>query len=151
MSNFTIFNSGKSAFGNAFNTHDASDYMKDKKSQILYSKKNNNKYVVGSQGDYLLLMNANNLDNTIETPLNYIDTTNLVFGLYTTEELTGINAVTDVSFNDLSCNEFIPTIIDLSGQPFYYKYKIDPCGELFGNSVCGYNNYEKYRILNKSL
>ena len=96
-------------------------------------------------------INDNNLDNTIETTLNYIDTTNLVFGLYTTEELTGINAVTDVSFNDLSCNEFIPTIIDLSGQPFYYKYKIDPCGELFGNSVCGYNNYEKYRILNKSL
>ena len=55
---------------------------------------------------------------------------------------------------DLSGN--IPVIEDLSGNQVpstintdvipYLEYNVDPSGNLFGNTVCGFNNYVKYMI-----
>jgi hypothetical protein len=38
------------------------------------------------------------------------------------------------------------TVIDTnpSSEPPYLAYNIDPSGALFGNSVCGLNNYNNY-------
>lgn len=54
------------------------------------------------------------------------------------------------SFCDLSGNT---VLIDPSGNtiPFYQKYYIDPCGELFGNSQCGELNYTSYMVINPPI
>ena len=96
---------------------------------------------------------------------------NLVSGLYTTENLgpsltdlsgntiTGhVNVITAVGYADASCNIFNATAIDKevvypksATTPFYYKYKIDPCGQLFGNTPCSIDNYEKFRVYTKPV
>jgi hypothetical protein len=86
-----------------------------------------------------------------------------VSGLYTTENLGSnlngrVNVVTGVGYTDASCNTYSATAVDntiiyptSATTPFYYKYKIDPCGLLFGNTPCGYDNYEKFRVYSKPV
>ena len=167
FSNPTFYNSGKPAFGNTYESGNSSNYLRDKKAKLLYNNNYRNHKVggsLGTQDNYLLfdraklIKNLENCDN-----IAGFNTSNLVSGLYTTENLGpsstdiqnnvitgGVNVITKVGFSDLSCNVFSATSIDLSANvPFYYKYKIDPCGLLFGNSPCGYNNYENFRVINK--
>ena len=53
--------------------------------------------------------------------------------------------------------KYVPVIADLSGNsPIaftptftpYLVYNIDPSGNLFGNSICGINNYVRYMRYN---
>ena len=37
----------------------------------------------------------------------------------------------------------VPTCLSLCSIP-YLDYTIDPCGKLFGNTICGINNYQNY-------
>jgi len=151
-----MFNSGKPAFGNIYSTNDAGDYIKNKKAKLFY-KTNYNGYhysgVLGSQRNYLLFQKAENIKNETCGPCSTINDTELVSGLYSKEVLASVNVVTDYSYNDISCNAVDSQVIDMSGVtvPFYYKYKIDPCGSLFGNTTCGYQNYEKYRVVSKPV
>jgi hypothetical protein len=39
-----------------------------------------------------------------------------------------------------------PTIPEFT--PPYVNYNIDPCGSLFGNSICGINNYQNFVVYN---
>jgi hypothetical protein len=156
MSNRQFFNSGKPAFGNVFSTNDAGDYLKNKRAKLLY-KTNYNGYqytgVLGSQRNYLLFQRGQTIKNETCGPCSIFNGTELVSGLYSTEVLPSVNVITDSSYNDISCNAYHSTVIDVSGSsvPFFYKYKIDPCGSLFGNTACGYQNYEKYRVVNKPV
>lgn len=59
---------------------------------------------------------------------------NLVMGQWTASDLSH---VTVLSSNALT-NEV------LTSAPFYQQTRIDPKGELFGNTACGLLNYTRY-------
>jgi hypothetical protein len=172
FSNPTFYNSGKPAFGNTFNTDDSGNYIRNKKAKLLY-KNNFNDFKfggkLGSQNNYLLYQRAKEIrDETCQScpSLTSFNSSDLVAGLYTNEKLGGtingvkwgVNVVTDSSFNEGPPCVFTQTYIQGSSiypknatTPFYWKYKIDPCGSLFGNAPCGYENYEEYRVISKPL
>jgi hypothetical protein len=176
LSNPTFYNSGKPAFGNTFESKYSSDYLRNKKAKLLYGNNYNSLKVtgrLGSQNNYLLY-GRGKLIRTVETcpTIPAFNKANLVSGLYTTEnlgpsftDLSGnffinhVNVVTPVSYNSATCNTYSATAVDKTviypatgvTTPFYYKYKIDPCGLLFGNTPCGYDNYEKFRVYNKPV
>uniref|UniRef100_A0A6C0K3N6 Glycine-rich domain-containing protein n=1 Tax=viral metagenome TaxID=1070528 RepID=A0A6C0K3N6_9ZZZZ len=172
FSNPTFYNSGKSAFGNAFNTDDSGDYTRNKKAKLLY-RHNFNGFnfggVLGSQNNYLLFQRAKVIRNeTCEScpSLTSFNPSDLVAGLYTNEKLGGtidgakwgVNVVTDATFNEGPPCVLVSTNIQGANiypknatTPFYWKYKIDPCGSLFGNAPCGYDNYEDYRVISKPV
>jgi hypothetical protein len=168
FSNPTFYNSGKPSFGNTFESNYASDYLRNKKAKLLYAN-NFNGYRetgrLGSQNNYLLYGRAKLIRN-VETcaTIPAFNKDNMVSGLYTTENLGSrlgaggyVNVVADASYNsDASCPAFSATTIkkntiypDTSTKPFYQVYKIDPCGLLFGNTPCGYDNYEIFRVYSK--
>ncbi len=60
---------------------------------------------------------------------------NLYVNLYKKEDLMGVVVI------ESACN---PTGVIIPSLPFYEKYIIDPCGQLFGNTSCDINNYTKY-------
>ena len=76
---------------------------------------------------------------------NEINKTNLVYGLYSKEDL---KLVTPVSTNSLQPTP--ATTINPSAIPFYQYYIIDQKGELFGNTQCGENNFVDYMIISTS-
>ena len=43
----------------------------------------------------------------------------------------------------------VPTTITTDAVPFL-DYNIDPSGNLFGNTICGINNWEKYLVYDAS-
>ena len=170
FSNPTFYNSGKPTFGNAFESDNAGDYLRNKKAKLLYRHNFNGLNFggrLGSQNNYLLHQRSKVIRNeTCETCPNVtsLNSSELVSGLYTTEKLGSsdlgtlnynVNVVTDASYNESSCNIFQPTTIDkskiTSTTPFYWYYKIDPCGSLFGNTPCGYENYQDYRVISKPV
>lgn len=62
---------------------------------------------------------------------------NLNMNLFTTLDLTSVKVVED------SANKVSPTTIDKAAT-FYNNYVIDPKGQLFGNTPCGYKNFLLY-------
>jgi hypothetical protein len=119
---------------------DASAYIKAKKSKYTFCQPNichPNKNVY-SQSNLLLLREANALTFY---PCAQFDMTQLFINLYTKLDLTDLSGNTPI-ISDLSGNTF-PIIIDDYVTPFL-KYNIDPSGVLFGNDICGINNYLNY-------
>ena len=158
-SNSSFYNdgNGNSTFANINKTIFASDYITNKKAKLLYSSNFQKKRVGGlqNQNNLFLLRRAQLIrDIDVCNALPAFDTTNLVSGLYSTEDLSGVNVVTNVTA-DASNNVFCPTysgsLIDptLLLSPFYYTYNIDKCGSLFGNNICGIENYSHFKRYNK--
>lgn len=133
-------NSAKSSFAQVKESGDASDYIKTKKIKYTFRKPNichPNKNI-DSQSNLLLLRRANNL---IFSPYSYFDKTQLFTNLYTKLDLSDLSGNTPI-ISDLSGNNF-PVTIDTSVTPFL-TYNIDPSGVLFGNNLCGINNFINY-------
>ena len=64
---------------------------------------------------------------------------NLNMNLFTTLNLTPVEVVED------SASKVSPTLIDkILAANFYNNYVIDPKGQLFGNTPCGYKNFLFY-------
>lgn len=64
---------------------------------------------------------------------------NLNMNLFTTLNLTPVEVVED------SASKVSPTLIDkVLAANFYNNYVIDPKGQLFGNTPCGYKNFLFY-------
>ncbi len=101
-----------------------------------YCHPNKNLY---SQSNYMLLKRANDLASN---PCSYIDHTQLYVNLITKLDLSD-NAIV---VTDLSGNGY-PVTINTTVEP-YLTYNIDPSGNLFGNTVCGINNFENYIVYN---
>lgn len=136
-------NNGKTTFAQLKDTYDAGEYISIKKTKYSFCKPdychpNNNLY---SQSNYMLLKKANNIKLD---PCDYIDKTQLYINLITKLDLSDNVIIVE----DLSGNTN-PVIIDTMIDP-YLKYNIDPCGNLFGNTVCGITNFEHYRKYNQS-
>lgn len=64
---------------------------------------------------------------------------NLNMNLFTTLDLTSVKVVED------SVGKVSPTTINKTAAVnFYNRYVIDPQGQLFGNTQCGYTNFLRY-------
>lgn len=74
--------------------------------------------------------------NTIQSQKN-----GLVSGLYTELDLNSVNVMSNSTTN------VSPTSISLTSIP-YLDYNIDPSGKLFGNNLCGLNNFINYKVSN---
>ena len=90
-----------------------------------------------SSSDYLQLKKKRVLNKANFSSLS-LNRSNLIYNLYSKENLKDVTVLT--SSDSDSKNPYI----NPSLSPFYKYYKIDPVGELFGNSQCGINNFTKY-------
>jgi hypothetical protein len=144
-------NTGKAAFGSLKTGQTAGDYISNKKAKNTYCNINfcrpYNK--VSNQSDLILLNKANYLYRKCNS-YNF-NKTNLSINLITKIDLTGVKVIA----SQLTGNS-PTTIIQLQNstsgyldeKPYYLIYKIDPCGELFGKSTCGINNYQDFVVYN---
>jgi hypothetical protein len=121
---------------------DAGEYIKNKKAIATFCGANVCKpsRAVGTQSNLLLLNKANYLNYYTS---GEIDRTNLYINLLTKLDLTDVPVIQ----NNATPPFVTPT--DISNNAFTYsQYLIDPCGNLFGNTNCGVNNYENYLVYN---
>ena len=115
----------------------ASDYMLQKKAKTLFAI---NKFKSQSQNP---ILNPNSYENRYLyfpqfIPFPHLNRGNLIYGLYSTENLDFITTV-GVEQTDEQATTLNPNAV-----PFYDSYTIDPKGQLFGNSQCGINNFVFY-------
>ena len=75
--------------------------------------------------------------------LNSINKANLNINLISKLDLSGVDVIQDVSGN------LAPSTITTTSIPFL-DYNIDPNGSLFGNTICGINNFENYMVYDAS-
>ena len=116
-------NSGKPAFGVLKEPNTAGDYIYNKKAKTTFCPQENcvpcNNFP--TQGN-LLLAKKNSYNKKL------INTSNL-----------DINLITELNLKNVNMFQ----IFDMSFSPYYY-YDIDPSGQLFGNTLCGTNNFMNY-------
>jgi len=129
-------NNGKTTFAQFNESLAAGEHTLIKKTKYSFCKPkycypNQNLY---SQSNYMLLKKANNQFN--------IDNTQLYVNLITKLDLSN-NAIV-VTYLD---GNGYPVKIDTTVEP-YLTYNIDPSGNLFGNTVCGINNFKNYMVYN---
>ena len=126
-------------------------YTYNKKAQASYCIKNKCpiNVNVGSQGNLILFNNARllnaNRSRCIRT-LGY-DNTELYINLITKLDLSGnLPIITDLS------GQAHPVSIDASNNPLppYLTYDVDPSGVLFGDTICGINNYVRFMVYDVS-
>ena len=133
----------KPTFGNITQSDYASDYIQNKIAKLAYCNdvRNANCKKKFTQSE-LLLFNKGRLLNSYAfcAGTSLINEANLVAGLYTESDLSGVAVVCDVSGD--AC--ITPTAINSLSVPFYEHYLIDPDGQLFGNTPCGMTNFTKY-------
>jgi len=126
-------------------------YTYNKKARASYCIKNKCpiNVNVGSQGNRILFNNAfllnANKSKCIRT-LGY-DNTELYINLISKLDLSGnLPIVTDLS------GQAHPVSIDASNNPLppYLTYDIDPSGVLFGDTICGINNFVRFMVYDVS-
>ena len=116
-------NNGKTTFAQIKQTSNAGDYTHKK--SVSYSRPKfccSNKY-----------------------PPYSINTTQLYINLLTNLDLENVIVMSDLSGNTYP--------VKINTSPYndpYLLYNIDPHGKLFGNTVCGINNFEQYIRCNNS-
>jgi hypothetical protein len=127
-------NPGKRTFGVLVEPKDAGEYIINKKSKYLFCNTNccTPDIKFNGENDYLLFKNL----NCFNTKQN--NTYNLSSNLITKLNLTDVPVIQDFSGN------VVPTPINSSVLTPYLRYNIDPSGNLFGNDICGINNYLNY-------
>jgi hypothetical protein len=144
MANSFKNTSGKNTFGVFYESQDASEYIYNKKAKAMYCVPNNCTPSVnfGSERDHLLYNRSNRL--TFSPCLNSINSSNLCTNLITKMDLKNVPIVQN--FYPQGNDPSVPsTIINSSSVIPYLDYNIDPCGNLFGNTVCGINNFLNYK------
>lgn len=134
---------GTKTFGGFSESSHAGEYILNKKSQSIYCVPIQN-IKPRTQGNLLLLkklkcLQYQQIDNTkaSKQDLNY--------GLITTIDLKNVNVIENNNTNAT------PTPIDKNTTEPYLQYTIDKLGQLFGDTPCGLNNYENYRVYNGSF
>ena len=119
----------------------AGDYIQKKTARYTYCNSNVCiKKNTGTYENYNLLHTAQQLDNC-NLPFNKY---NLNRNLFTELDTSGLCVLQDASSNTCA------TTIDPSLN-IYDSYIIDPSGVLFGNSVCGINNFVNLMVNNQPI
>ena len=136
------FFKGKKSFGVFEEPLEASEYIYNKKSRASFCVANNcvPNIKVGTSSNLLLFQRSNRL--SLYPCKNAINKANLSINLITKLDLKDVPVVCDFS------NNIVPISLSTTDVP-YLDYNIDPSGNLFGNNICGLNNYEKYMVYNK--
>ena len=131
---------GKNTFGVLKQSQDAGQYILNKTASTSFCSPNvcvPNRAGL-SQSSRLILRKANTIYfRRCQDPYN---TANLNINLVTVLDLSGVPVIIDTSGN-------YPTQLDITSTP-YLDYTIDPSGNLFGNTVCGTNNFQNYLLFN---
>ena len=131
---------GKNTFGVLKQSQDAGQYILNKTASTSFCSPNvcvPNRAGL-SQSSRLILRKANKIYfSRCQDPYN---TANLNINLVTVLDLSGVPVIIDTSGN-------YPTQLDITSIP-YLDYTIDPSGNLFGNTVCGTNNFQNYLLFN---
>jgi hypothetical protein len=133
------------AFGKAKKVGYASDYLENKKAKLAYCDgipiQNRtvlypcNKLVRSRSFEGLYLFNQGRLLRDMAIGNRpYFNSGDLEVNLYTVENLANVNVIQGTPPTFLS-NDFT-------------QYRIDPCGQLFGNTQCGVGNFVNYLQLN---
>jgi len=134
--------SGKETFGQFTQVQNASNYISNKKAKNTYCRQNPClPNTVSNQGDYLLLKKANYLKYFNGEDNIRASKTNLTNGLITKLDLKDVSVIKNTNTGKS------PTAVSSDVIP-YLTYIIDPSGSLFGNNVCGLNNFENYVVYN---
>lgn len=134
----------KPAFGVNNAVQNAGDYILQKKIKrsfcnISLCKPLNN---VKTQSDLLSLNKANYFNNNCVS--QNFNKSNLNINLFTKIDLEDVKVIANSSTGKS------PTPIDIVTQyPPYITYTVDPCGTLFGNTICGVNNFQNFVVYNK--
>lgn len=131
-----MYNFAKQSFEIPNKGGSSSDYMKNKKSKLMYCNRSghcNNKGV-SSYAEKNLIQNGRMIDEPVDSV-----TFHLYSNLDTQLNYSNVKTVTDVTNNDT-------TTIDMNNLPFYASYSVDPDGSMFGNTVCAENNLLHYRV-----
>ena len=138
------FSTGKSTFKTNRESSNAGDYILKKKANAVYCKYTSctDRVRVNNYQSMYLLENAK-LNAKTEKNQAYIGSGNLNINLFTKLDLE--NVCTIQLNNPVTC----PTSLDIA-QYFPIIYTIDPAGALFGNSICGTNNFQNYLVPNSS-
>ena len=134
---FTNTSSANRAFGEFNEPKDASEYLYNKKARSTYcvANKCHPSIKVYSESDRLLFNKSNQL--SLYPCRGTINPASLNINLITRLNLSGVAVIKDMS------NNITPSTINAGLIP-YLNYEIDPNGNLFGNSICGINNFKYY-------
>jgi len=139
------------AFGKAKKVGYASDYLENKKAKLAYCDgipiRNKtglyrcNKLVRAHSFEGLYLFNQGRLLRDMEIGKRpYFNSGDLEVNLYTVENLANVNVIQGTP---------PAAIINSYASPFNFNtYRLDPCGQLFGNTQCGVGNFVNYLQLN---
>jgi hypothetical protein len=133
---------GKNTFGVLKESQDAGQYILNKTASTSFCIPNVcvPSRTVASQSSRLILRSANKIYfSRCQDPYN---TANLNINLVTVLDLSGVPVIQE------SATPFsVPTTLDITSKP-YLDYTIDPSGNLFGNTVCGTDNFQNYLKFN---
>lgn len=140
---FTNTSSANKAFGVFSESQNCGDYIYKKKSTATYCNSNvcTPSLNVGSGNNLLLFKRSKRL--SVYPCLNAINKANLNINLITKMQLTDVPVIQDFSTGA------VPSTITINAIP-YLDYNIDPSGNLFGNTICGINNFNKYMVYDAS-
>ena len=133
---------GVQAFGQPSTTLNASDYISNKKSNLILcnSRMCLPKTPTINQSNYLLLKKANYIKYSNATNPQGSSKNCLASGLTTTIDLLNVSVIQNNAGTS-------PATISTSSVP-YLTYAIDPSGVMFGNTICGLNDVNNFRIIN---
>ena len=138
---------GNKSFGVFSEPLDAGEYISNKKARASFCVANNcvPAVKVGTQSNLLLFNKSNKL--SLYPCKNSINKANLNINLITQLDLSGVPVILDESANQVPCpiNGINSSILP------YLIYNIDPAGKLFGNNVCGINNYVRYMVYTQPI
>ena len=136
--------SANKCFGQFLESQNAGDYILNKSAKTTYCIPNKctQSFKVGSQNNYLMYKNANRLTFPSNC-LSSINKSNLNINLITKLDLKDIPVIADFSGNKVPSS-----IIDTNLIIPYLEYNVDPTGLLFGNTLCGTNNFLRYLVYN---
>ena len=125
---------GKETFGQFRRVQSASDYTLSKKAKSTYCRQSNclPKTSTLNNGDYLL-KHFYEIDSIRSIK------TDLTNGLITKLDLKGVSVIKNTQTGES------PTTLSKTSVT-YLDYTIDPSGALFGNTLCGLNNFENYLV-----
>ena len=132
---------GKNTFGVLKESQEAGEYVLNKKalSSFCPPKICIPSRTVATQSNRLLLREANRIYySRCHNPYNIA---NLNINLVTTLDLSGVPIIQQNS------PYAIPANLDVTSIP-YLDYTIDPSGNLFGNTICGTDNFQNYLRFN---
>lgn len=135
MSNQYNYTSAKNTFGNFNNNYSSSDYIQNISRKTQTSKRLDciSFKRIGQQGQYINLKNRKVERNNKYFTFNKA---NLNMNLVNKLNLENLCVIKN---NNGDC----PTDISSNTIPIL-TYTIDPSGNLFGNSLCGLDNYTNY-------